>query len=118
MKKRHLMSLKDILESMNRIDSYTKDMGYDSFSQNQLVIDAVIRNLEIIGEAAKNIPEEVKNKYNKIPWRKMIGLRNVLIHEYFGVDELIVWEIIKTDLLKIKPDILRAIKEEEGLDIT
>lgn len=59
MKKRYLMSFKDILESMNRIDSYTKDMEYNSFNQNQLVIDAVIRNLEIIGEAARNIPEEI-----------------------------------------------------------
>src|SRR5690554_481985 len=112
MRKRHMMSLRDILESMNRIDFYTKDMEYDSFNQNQLIIDAVIRNLEIIGEAARDIPEEIRNKYRKIPWRKMIGLRNILIHEYFGVDELIVWEIIKTDLPQVKPDILEVIQEE------
>jgi uncharacterized protein with HEPN domain len=80
---------------MNRIDIYTKDMGYDSFRQNQLVIDAVVRNLEIIGEAVRNIPEEVKHKYSIIPWRKMVKLRNILIHEYSGVDESILWEVIK-----------------------
>ena len=74
----------------------------------------MIRNLEIIREAAKNIPEEIGNKYNKIPWRKMIGLRNILIHEYFGVDELIVWEIIKTGLPQVKPDICKAIQEEDN----
>jgi uncharacterized protein with HEPN domain len=77
-----------------------------------MLIDAVIRNLEIIGEAARNVPEEIKNNYNEIPWKKMIGLRNMLIHEYFGVDESIVWERIKTNLPEVKPNILKAIQEE------
>ena len=76
---------------MTRIDSYTNNMDYDNFHRNQLIVDAVIRNLEIIGEAAKNIPEKIRNKYVEILWRKMISLRNILIHEYFGVDESIVW---------------------------
>jgi uncharacterized protein with HEPN domain len=67
MKKRYLMSLQDILESIDRIDTYTEGVEYDSFSHNQMLIDAVIRNLEIIGEAARNVPEEIKNKYNEIP---------------------------------------------------
>lgn len=112
MKKRYIMSLEDIIESMTRIDSYTDNMDYDNFHQNQLVVDAVIRNLEIIGEASKNVPEEIRNKYNKIPWRKMISLRNILIHEYFGVDDSIVWEIIKTDLPGVKPFIIKVIQEE------
>ncbi len=112
MKKRYLMSFQDILESINRIDTYTEGVEYDSFSHNQMMIDAVIRNLEIIGEASRNVPEDIREKYNEIPWRKMIGLRNLLIHEYFGVDESIVWEIIKTNLPKVKPNILKAIQEE------
>jgi len=112
MKKRYLMSLQDILESIDRIDTYTEGVEYDSFSHNQMLIDAVIRNLEIIGEAARNVPEEIKNNYNEIPWKKMIGLRNMLIHEYFGVDESIVWERIKTNLPEVRPNILKAIQEE------
>jgi len=112
MKKRYLMSLQDILESIDRIDTYTEGVEYDSFSHNQMLIDAVIRNLEIIGEAARNVPEEIKNKYNEIPWKKMIGLRNMLIHGYFGVDESIVWEIIKKNLPEVRPYILKAIQEE------
>jgi uncharacterized protein with HEPN domain len=112
MKKRYVMFLSDILECMNRIDTYTKGVDYDSFSNNQMLIDAVIRNLEVIGEAARNIPEEIRNKYSDVPWRKMIGLRNILIHEYFGIDETIVWEIIKTNLPETKPYIMKAIQEE------
>ena len=112
MKKRYLISLQDILESLNRIDTYTEGVEYDSFSNNQMLIDAVIRNLEIIGEAARNVPKEIKDKYSEIPWKKMIALRNILIHEYFGVDESIVWEIIKTNLPEVRPNILKAIQEE------
>jgi uncharacterized protein with HEPN domain len=77
-----------------------------------MLIDAVIRNLEIIGEAARNVTDEVRNKYPEIPWRNMIGLRNILIHQYFGVDESIVWEVIKINLAEARPNILKAIHEE------
>lgn len=109
---RSLASMKDILESINRIDTYTTGVDYDSFLNNQMLIDAVIRNLEIIGEAARNIPDEVRNKYTDIPWRNMIGLRNILIHQYFGVDESIVWEVIRINLPEARPNILKAIQEE------
>jgi uncharacterized protein with HEPN domain len=92
--KRSIMSLKDILESMNRIDTYIFGVEYDSFLSNQMLIDAVIRNLEVIGEAARNVSDEIRNKYPKIPWRNMIGLRNILIHQYFGVDEGISTNIV------------------------
>jgi uncharacterized protein with HEPN domain len=94
---RSIISLMDILESMNRIDTYILGVNYDSFLNNQMLIDAVIRNLEIIGEAARNLPDELKNKYPELPWRNMIGLRNILIHQYFGVDESIIWEVITVD---------------------
>ncbi|MDB5055280.1 MAG: hypothetical protein JWM44_3330 [Bacilli bacterium] len=88
---------------MNRIDTYIFGVEYDSFLSNQMLIDAVIRNLEVIGEAARNVSDEIRNKYPKIPWRNMIGLRNILIHQYFGVDESIVWEIITVNLLVSRP---------------
>ena len=109
---RSLTALNDIVESMNRIDDYTKGVDYDTFLNNQMLIDAVIRNLEIIGEAARNVSEEARNKYPEIPWRNMIGLRNILIHQYFGVDESIVWEVIKVNLPETRADFLRAIQEE------
>lgn len=115
MKKRYLLFLNDIKESMNRINNYTEGVDYDSFSNNQMLIDAVIRNLEIIGEASRNIPEDLRNKYPEVPWKKMIGLRNILIHEYFGVDESIIWEIIKKDFAETKPLILKVIQEEEDI---
>jgi uncharacterized protein with HEPN domain len=111
MNRKHIYII-DILEAINKIEVYTKGIDFDSFCCNQMMFDAVIRNLEIIGEAAKNLPEEIKAKYTEIPWRQMIGVRNLLIHEYFGIDNLIIWEIIKTNIPEIKPNIVRAIQEE------
>lgn len=110
-KKIHLLALNDIIECMNRIESYTEGVDFDAFSHNQMLIDAVIRNLEVIGEACRNVPDEIRVRYPDIPWKKMIGLRNILIHEYFGVDESIVWEIAKNNLKETKPYVLKAIQE-------
>ena len=77
--------LYDILEAISKIENYTKGMSYDEFIHDEKTIDAVIRNLEIIGEAAKNIPEDAKNKYPEIPWKEIAGMRDKLIHAYFGV---------------------------------
>lgn len=77
--------LEDIIESIELIKGYTKEMNLDSFRNDRKTIDAVVRNLEIIGEAARNIPDEIKDRYQEIDWRGMIGLRNRVINEYFGV---------------------------------
>lgn len=103
--------LSDILESMNKIEQYIKGLTYESFESNSMVVDAVIRNLEIVGEASKNIPEEVRLTYSDIPWKRMIGLRNMTIHEYFGIDESIIWEIITKNLPETKPKIMEVLKE-------
>lgn len=97
--------IEDIIEALDRIFQYVKDQDYDSWMQDQKTIDAVIRNLEIIGEAATNVPQEIQDLYVDIPWFKMKGMRNILIHEYFGVDNEVLWNTIKKDLPLLKEKI-------------
>jgi len=94
--------LYDILECIEKIEKYVSGMTYEDFENDERTVDAVIRNLEIIGEAARNIPDEFRNKYSDIPWRRIVGLRNVVIHEYFGVDLENIWEIIVNDFTEFK----------------
>ena len=94
--------VEDIKESIRKIGDYTHGMTFDDFSADNKTIDAVVRNLSVIGEAVKNIPEEVKSKYPDVPWNEVAGMRNKIIHEYFGVDEEILWKTIKEDLLIFK----------------
>jgi uncharacterized protein with HEPN domain len=105
------MFLEDILQSIAKIQNYLSGLSYDDFIQNGLVFDAVIRNLEVIGEATRHIPEDIKNKYTEIPWRRMAGLRNILIHEYFGLDESIVWEVATRNLPEVEPQIKNLLSE-------
>jgi uncharacterized protein with HEPN domain len=92
----------DILEALDRIFRYVKDLNYDGWMKDQKTIDAVIRNLEIIGEAAANVPQEIQDLYVDIPWYQMKGMRNILIHEYFGVDNDVLWNTIQKDLPVLK----------------
>ncbi len=109
-KKSSRIFVEDILEAMDKIERYTTDLTYESFTKNELVVDAVIRNLEIIGEASRNTPENVRDKYHDIPWKRMIGLRNIAIHEYFGIDLSIIWQIITRNLPETKPIIIKMLK--------
>lgn len=84
--------LEDIDYSMERFLDYTSEINFSDFTSNQLIVDAVIRNFEIIGEASHKIPLTVKNKYPNVPWLKMYSLRNLVIHEYFGIDHYLIWE--------------------------
>lgn len=102
--------IKDIVEAINKIERYIKGLNYESFVKNEMVIDAVLRNLEIIGEASNNIPEVFRQKHPHIPWKRMIGLRNIAIHEYFGVDLTIIWEIITKNLAETKPAVVEVLK--------
>ena len=102
--------IEDILVSMDKIERYIKGLNYKKFTVNELIIDAVLRNLEIIGEASRNIPEDIREKYPDIPWKRMIGLRNIVIHEYFGIDLGIIWQIISRNLPETKPKIRSMLK--------
>ena len=90
--------LDDILQAIAFIREYVNNMGYEAFEADRKTQDAVIRNLEIIGEAARTIPDEVKDKAAELEWYKIIALRNILIHEYFGVNLKIVWDVIQNKL--------------------
>jgi uncharacterized protein with HEPN domain len=90
--------LDDILESVADAKEYTKNISFDDFSKDRKTVKASIRCLEVIGEAANKIPPIIRNKYPAIPWDEIIGMRNRLIHEYFGVDLDIIWQTIKEDL--------------------
>ncbi len=107
--------LDDICEALDRIGQYTGGMSFDVFSKDRKSVDAVVRNLEIIGEAAAHVPPETRLKYPEIEWKKVVGLRNILIHNYSGVDLEIVWDIIKNrlDLLEVKT---RQALNEEKID--
>jgi uncharacterized protein with HEPN domain len=87
------MYLDDLLLAMNRIAEYIEGLTFTDFKRDYKTVDAVIRNFEIIGEASRNIPAEVKEKYHEVPWDEMYLLRNKVSHEYFGIDYEIIWDI-------------------------
>ena len=105
MHREYKLYIKDILEAIRKIEKYTEKMAYKDFIKDELRIDAVIRNLEVIGETVKNIPENIRIKCPEIEWKKIAGLRDILIHAYFGIDFDILWDIIKSKVPKLKGSI-------------
>jgi len=99
--------LEDIVESISKILNYTNSYNFDDFKNDDKTVDAVIRNLEIIGEASNKIPINIREKYTSVPWDEMYRMRNKAIHEYFGVDYEIVWDIVSNYL----PENLSQIKD-------
>jgi len=95
----------DIVDSIRKIELYTKDLTFDKFAKDDKTVDAVIRNLFVIGEAVKNIPKEIKDEYKDIPWVKIAGMRNRIVHEYFGLSESILWKTIEDDIPEFKKQI-------------
>ncbi|BCZ92469.1 DUF86 domain-containing protein [Thermus thermophilus] len=88
-------------------------LTFERFAQDDRTVDAVVRNLEVIGEAARQIPSEVRERYPEVPWRRVIGLRNVVVHEYFAVDVEIVWTVVRQSLPELKEALRRMMAELE-----
>jgi len=107
MKRDTSLFIEDILESIKNIESFTKGITEKELSKNIEKQSAIIRQIEIIGEAAKNIPLSIRKKYPDIPWKDIVGMRDVISHGYFKVDLFIVWKVIKEDL----PDLKEKIEE-------
>jgi len=111
MKKDPIILLEHILESIDDITFFLKSVTQEKFEKNKEKINAVVRSLEIVGEAAKNLPEEIKIKYKDVAWKGMIGTRDRIIHQYFGVKLNIIWKIVQEDLPTLKKQLIK-IKEE------
>ncbi len=110
----YLMYLEDIQTAMNRIAEYIDGLNFIGFKRDYKTVDAVIRNFEIIGEASKNLPKEIKEKYHKMPWSEMYLLRNKVSHKYFGIDYEIIWDVALNYLPENKIQIDQIIKKEDN----
>jgi uncharacterized protein with HEPN domain len=102
--------LEHILEAIQTIEGYKKGLSFEMFLENKMATDAIIRELEIIGEASNSISEKFQKENSNIPWRKIVGIRNTLIHEYFGVNKKIVWDTVENDLPELKKIIKKHLK--------
>jgi len=97
--------LSDILDAIENIENYTSGLSYDDFISNQMCIDAVIKNLLTIGEGVKKIPAELISKHSSVDWKNIAGLRDVLVHAYFRIDNEILWDIIENKLKEFKNEV-------------
>ena len=103
--------IRDILEAVGTIQKYTQGMEFKTFTEDRRTVDAVVRNLIIIGEAAVHVPEDICLKHSEVPWYEMRGLRNFVIHEYFRTDDKVIWDTVQVDLPPL-PGLLNEILEE------
>jgi uncharacterized protein with HEPN domain len=105
------LRIEDILQAIDRITQYTKGMTWETFSADQRTLDAVIRNVEVIGEASRHVPEDIIARYPRIPWAEMRGMRNILIHEYFLVSVSILWQTATHNLPPLVPELQQILDE-------
>ena len=113
MKREIVDYIEDIISAMDKAMDFVKNMSYEEFTQDDKTVYAVVRAIEIIGEAVKNIPVNVRKNYPEIPWKDMAGMRNKVIHEYFGVKLNIVWRTVKEEISPLKPLFEKILKELE-----
>lgn len=114
MKKRDYRDyLQDILASVDDIESFIENMDFNSFKKDKKTVYAVIRCIEVLGEAAGKIPDSVRAKFPSVPWGAMMGMRNKMVHEYFGIDLIILWQTVKEDIPPLKQVVQEALGEIE-----
>ena len=97
--------LNDILESIDDINEFVAGFNFEAFANDKKTVKAVIRSLEVIGEAVNKLPQNIRDQYSESPWEEMVGMRNRIIHEYFGVDLNIIWQTIEEDLPSLKTNV-------------
>jgi uncharacterized protein with HEPN domain len=117
MKRSHKLFIKDILDCVTKIEEFVENTSFEEFVKDDKTSSAVIRKIEIIGEATKNVPRDIRQRYRNLPWSDMARMRDKIIHFYFGVDYEIVWKVIKERLPEIKVktmQILKDLEEREG----
>lgn len=107
--------LSHVYDAIETIEKYISDSSFESFIENSMMLDACIRQLQVIGESCRNVSFDLRERYPEVPWRQIIGLRIIVIHEYFGVDDIVIWEIIMNDLPPFKHQIKSIIKELDKL---
>ena len=106
MKDRELRDyINDLIQACEDILSFTEGMSYSDFASDKKTINAVVRSLEVIGEATKKLPMSLRGKYPDVPWKHMAGMRDKLIHEYFGIDKQMIWQVVQKHIPKILPSI-------------
>ena len=103
--------LEDILEATRKITTYTGSLSKTAFLEDEKTLDAVIRNLEVIGEAVKKLPEDLRAQHSGVEWKKIAGLRDILIHEYFGLDAEIVWDIVQNKVPALDREVRTMLNE-------
>jgi uncharacterized protein with HEPN domain len=113
-KRDYILFIEDVLTCIEKIERYTSNVSFEDFSGNDMAVDAVIRNFEIIGEAVKKIPEEIKKRYADVEWKEAAGFRDVLIHDYFGIDIEAVWDTVRNNIPPFKKQILKVLESEKA----
>jgi len=105
--------LQHILESIALVEEYIGGVSKEEFLQNNELQDAVTRRIEVIGEAVKNIPDKLREKYSDVPWKQIAGMRDFLVHEYFSVDYSLAWEVTQKDIPMLKEVIVKMMRNEK-----